>query len=164
MKAFQRHHRSISPVVRRVRIFLLIFFVALSLDAAVRHDAESLAFRVIYFFVMLGIMILATTVLRFAANWIAQFRAYRDGDRHGVLGAHTVTLTPDALHERTAVNEFKASWRGIFRIDATPSHLFIYVQPNAACVIPRRAFQTPADAEAFLSTAMSHYEAARQNA
>ncbi len=163
MQAFQRHHRRISPVVRRARIFLLIFFAALSLNAAIQHDAESPAFRVIYFFVMLGIMILATSALTFAANWFAQFRAYRDGERHGILGAHTVTLTPDAVHERTAVNESKAAWRGIFRIDATPSHIFIFIQPNAAHVIPRRAFPAPEDAEAFLSTARSHYETARQN-
>ena len=110
MKAFQRHHRSISPQVRRLRIFLLLIFCALSLDSAIRYETGSFGFRVVYFFVMLGLMAAIGAALTFVANWIAQFRAYHNTDRNGVLGEHTITLTPEALHERTAVNDSKASW------------------------------------------------------
>jgi hypothetical protein len=109
---------------------------------------------------MLGFMVAIVAALTFVGNWIVQFRAYRNTDRNGVLGEHTITLTPEALHERTAVNDSKASWRGIYRIDATPTHLFIFTQPNAAHVIPRRAFPTTNAAEHFLSMARGYHEAA----
>jgi hypothetical protein len=160
MKAFQRYHRTISPQVRRVRIFVLVILCASSLDSALRHQAGSVGFRIVYFFVMLGLMLVIVAAITLVANWIVQFRAYDNTDRHGVLGEHTIALTAEALHERTAVNESKASWSGIFRIDATPTHLFIYTQPNAALVIPRRAFPTAEAAEQFLSTARTYHDAA----
>jgi YcxB-like protein len=159
MKAFQRHHSRVSPQVRRLRIFLLLIFCALSLDSAIRHQTGSVGFRIVYFFALLGLMLVIGAALTFVANWIAQFRAYHNTDRNGVLGEHTITLTPEALHERTSVNDSKASWSGIFRIDATSTHLFIFTQPNAAHVIPRRAFPTTEAAEQFLSTARTYHAA-----
>jgi YcxB-like protein len=164
MKAFQRYHRRTSPIHRRLRIFLLLLFVGFSLDLALREEGASVGYRILYFFVMLGIFMIFGTAITFVANQIAQFRAYRDGERHGILGEHTITLTPDALHERTAVNDTKAAWRGIFRVAATPQHIFIFTQPNAAHVIPRRSFASPSDSEQFLTTARMYHEAARQSA
>ena len=83
------------------------------------------------------------------------------------MPATNETLTYDALGPfdmegwwRTVVNDSKASWSGIFRIDATPAYFFIFTQPNAAHVIPRRAFPTTEAAERFLSTARAYHEAA----
>lgn len=158
MQAFQRHHRRISPQVRRVRIFLWLFFSAVSLHSAIRNQT-SLGLRVVHFVVMLATLAAMIAAINFVANWIAQFRAFHNTERNGVLGEHTITLTPEALHERTAVNDSKASWSGIFRTDATPTHIFIFTQPNAAYVIPRRAFPTPKAAEQFFSTARAYHEA-----
>ena len=97
-------------------------------------------------------------------NWIANFRIYRDGERHGILGEHTATLTPEFVQERTPVNDTKAAWRGIFRIGATSQHLFIYTQPGAALVIPRAAFPSPEDSERFLVTARTYYNISQKNA
>ncbi len=160
MKAFQRHHRRISPQVRRLRIFLVLLFCALSFHSTLSYETESTGGRVLYFFVMLGLMAANAAALTFVANWFIEYRAYHNTDRNGVLGEHTVALAPEALHERTAVNDSKASWSGIFRIDATRTHLFIFTQPNAAHVIPRRAFPTAEAAEQFLSTARAYHSAA----
>lgn len=159
MKAFQRHHRRVSKYFRRLRIVLLLFMCGLSLDAAIRTEGAE-GFRVLFFFIMLGIMLTVYLALWFIFQWLLQFRAWKDGARHGILGEHTITLTPEALRERTAVNDATAAWRGICRIDATASHLFIYLQPEMAHVIPRRAFPTPAAAEEFLATAQAYHAAA----
>ena len=164
MKAFQRHHRRTSAVHRRLRIFLVLLFVGFGLDSTLRQANTSVGYRVLYFLVILGIYALVFAVISGVVHWIAQFRAYRGAENGGVLGEHTITLTPEALHERTAVNDSKALWRGLFRVDETLEHIFIYTQPNAAYVIPRRAFPSPADAEQFLATARAYHEAARRDA
>jgi len=163
MKAFQRHHRRTSAANRRLRIFLLLLILGLDLDATLRQESGSVGYRVLYFFVLLGIYGLLFAIVSFVVNGIAQFRAYRGAENRGILGEHTITLTPEALHERTAVNDSKALWRGLFRVDGTLEHIFIFTQPNSAYVIPRRAFPSPADSEQFLATARTYYEAARQS-
>jgi hypothetical protein len=161
MKAFLRHHRRVSPAMRRVRFVTLILFSGISLDTTIRTKGPSIAFHITYFFVMLTACLIIVFVLFSIMNWVVQWSAFRAGDRHGVLGQHTITLTPEALYERTAVNESKALWRSLYRIDGSPQHIFIFTQPNGAHVIPRRAFPTSADADAFLETAKKYYDAAQ---
>jgi hypothetical protein len=163
MKAFQRYHRRTSPVHRRLRIFMLLVFAGISLESAIGLEAGTMGYRVLYFFVMLGIYLLVVSLLIFVLNQITQFRTFREG-QSGVLCEHTITLTPEALLERTAVNNSKALWRGIFRVDATPEYIFIFTQPGAAHTIPRRFFATPSDSEQFLAAARTYHETARRNA
>src|SRR5262249_36003484 len=147
----------VSPTYRRARLFVLILFSAISLEAAVHHESYSLGLRILYFFVLLAIYFGIYLVTVSLAEWFTH--RSRGGERQGVLGEHAITLTPEALQERTPVNDSKFAWRGLFRIDSTPEHIFIFVQPNAAHIIPRRAFATPAEADAFLATARSYYDA-----
>jgi hypothetical protein len=159
MKAFQRYHRWHSKSYRRMWIALLVLFFGISLNEAIRAEwAEGS--RVLLFFVMWGIMLMIFSVYWLIWLVLVQFRTWKDGARHGILGEHTITLTPEALRERTAVNEGTAAWKGIYRIDANASYLFIYLQPEMAHVIPRRAFPTPEAAEEFLATARAYYAAA----
>lgn len=120
--------------------------------------------RSIQFLVTLAIISIVYLGVGAIANWLINWRSFRDGERHGVLGEHTITLPPETLQERTAVNDSKTVWRSLYRIDSTADHLFIFTQPNTAHVIPRRAFPTPASAEAFLATAQRYFEAARAQA
>lgn len=161
LKALQRYHLLTSPAGRRSLIILLLVFVGISLQSTLSQESSSLGSRVLYFFVALVFTSVVGLAFFFAHNWIVQFRAYRDGESHGILGEHTITLTPDGLCERTAVNQTTANWRGIYRVVGTPQHIFIFNQPNAAHTIPRRAFASPADAEQFLATAQAYFEAAR---
>lgn len=159
MQAFQRHHRRISPEMRRMRIFLWLIFSAISLHSAIRHQT-SIGPRMFHFFVLLALLAAMMAAINFVANWITRFRADRHTDRNGVLGEHRITLSPETLFERTTVNNSKTKWSGIFRVDATPKHIFIFTQPNAAHVIPRRAFPTAEAAEQFFSTARAYHETA----
>jgi YcxB-like protein len=161
MKAFMRHNRRISPEMRRARIITLLLCVGLSAFSATGYNTESMARRVVYFFCMMVVFFVLMTAIAAGVNWLVRLGAFKRGDRHGVFGEHTVTLTPEALHERTKVNDSKAAWAGIYRIDDSRDHIFIFTQPNAAHVIPRRAFPTPSDADQFVQTARSYFDAAR---
>ena len=64
MKAFQRHHRRVSPTLRRLRLFVLILFSAVSLDSALRHENGSIGFRITYFFILLVMFLVAFVFIR----------------------------------------------------------------------------------------------------
>jgi hypothetical protein len=56
-------------------------------------------------------------------------------------------ITPEALILFTELFAWRTSWAAVDRIDVTAEHVFFYVNPSAAIVLPRRAF---ADEFAFL--------------
>jgi hypothetical protein len=161
LKAFQRRVSRTSPAVRRMRIFIGGMFLVLSFLQTSRRDYEGWGEWLIHFIAVFALMAGVGSLLIFGINRLAEIGAFRGAERHGVLGEHTITLTPEGLHEQTAVNESKTAWRGIHRIDATKDHLFIFLQPAMAHVIPRRAFPTPADADAFLAKARDYFAAAQ---
>lgn len=78
----------------------------------------------------------------------------------GQLGRHKVVLQPDGVVEITSVNQTRTSWSGIDRVEQDGNYIYLYTAPIAAHVIPRRAFPSPADAEAFYQQARTSKEAA----
>jgi YcxB-like protein len=78
----------------------------------------------------------------------------------GQLGKHRIVLSGDGLVESTAVGESRTSWAGVDRIEQDRDHLFIYVSPAAAHVIPKRAFRDTQEAEAFYQFSRTSKEAA----
>ena len=78
----------------------------------------------------------------------------------GALGPHRVVLSDYGVTESTSVNETRTAWAGVDRVEQNPDYIFIYTSPAAAHVIPRRAFGSPQEAEAFYQLARSRSEAA----
>lgn len=68
---------------------------------------------------------------------------------HGQLGAHKVTLGDSGVLEKTVVGEAHTTWAGVDRIEQDRDYIFIYTQPHAALVIPKRGFSSAQQAEAF---------------
>ncbi len=73
------------------------------------------------------------------------------GLTRGSVGHHTVSLGSEGLTDRTSFSEYRTFWRGIDRVAATPTHLYVYVGPNAAQIVPRRAFPNSELETAFLN-------------
>lgn len=80
----------------------------------------------------------------------------------GVFGMHEFSLTPAGLQERTAVNDSHYTWQGIKAVIKLRRYLLIHVHGAASYVIPRMAFSSPAQYEAFCAQALSHWQLARQ--
>jgi hypothetical protein len=78
----------------------------------------------------------------------------------GQLGRHRLVLSDDGVAESTAVGQSSTSWAGVDRVEQSPDHIFIYISPAAAHVIPRRAFKTADEAHAFFQLAQSRKQAA----
>ena len=66
-----------------------------------------------------------------------------------ILTDHTITICDDGLIEETAFNRTEQKWNGITQIGRTRRHVFAYVSQYAAHVIPRRAFESREDWDAF---------------
>jgi len=71
----------------------------------------------------------------------------------GLLGRHTLKLDEAGLSESTAVGESRTLWAGVGRVEQNPEYIFIYTHPNAAHIIPKRAFNNAQAAESFYQLA-----------
>lgn len=67
----------------------------------------------------------------------------------GVVGEHTIKLTPEGLEESTLLNSGVHKWAGIHRVESNPRYLLIYVNESMAHIIPKRAFPSVAETERF---------------
>ena len=61
------------------------------------------------------------------------------GKHHGVLGQHTLEITPEGLRERTDVNDALHRWTGVTRVLSVAGYLFIYLgESTAHFQVPKR--------------------------
>ena len=162
LKAVSRYVSRNSPQMKRLIVFGALLFAGLSLNFALREKG-GIGLKALFFTVMFGVHVLVASVIGLIFYFLVHFRTDR-GRQPGLLGRHTITLTPDGLREQTDVNDQRALWQGIQRIEANGDYIFIYMQPNAAHVIPRRAFPSPEEAEQFLAAARAYHAAAKPSA
>jgi hypothetical protein len=79
----------------------------------------------------------------------------------GILGQHTITISEQLLHEVTDVNNTKYAWGNIQGIEQTEQHVYIFTNMLCAHIIPKRAFATHEQAEAFYRAAQTYFHKAR---
>ena len=78
----------------------------------------------------------------------------------GQLGRHRLILDQDGLTESTAVGESRTRWAGVDRVEQNREYIYIYTSPAAAHVVPKRAFSTPEQAEAFYRLSQARRQSA----
>jgi hypothetical protein len=78
----------------------------------------------------------------------------------GVLGMHRFSISAAGLREVTEVNDSHNAWSGVRVIVTLRSHIAILMKSHAAHIVPRRAFASHADYEAFLEQARAWKDAA----
>jgi hypothetical protein len=161
LRAFTRHARKSMPEFRRLRWFNLGFAALIAFSTSLTTtNSLSLPARILTFLILTAIIWLLMTAISAAVNWlVSSFRPNTAG-LQGILCEHTISIDPDGLSESTAVNQSRSSWHGIHRIDASPHHLFIFIQPNMAHTIPRNAFPSPDAANQFLLAATTWHQTA----
>jgi len=153
--AFQWRAAFNSPRGRRIRrwtyLTWLIAIVVFAVLPAIDADGFTLS-RVSVTFIVLAFAIAALF------QWLFETRLMRllirrmlsdEKPERGHLGRHRLILDDDGAVERTAVNESRTSWAGIDRIEQDAAYIFVYTSPNAAHVVPRRAFADARQAEDF---------------
>lgn len=83
------------------------------------------------------------------------------GKTKGLLGRHDITLTPTEFREATEVNDSRYRWVAVPRIFKLRNSLIVQVTYYSGCPIPRRAFDSEQDYQAFCAYAEDAWRKAR---
>lgn len=79
--------------------------------------------------------------------------------RPGLFCEHTIGITPEWLFEKTRINENKVAWTTLKSIEEDSEYLFLFLDKLVAHVIPKRAFSSPHEVEAFLNMTRQYWKA-----
>jgi hypothetical protein len=82
------------------------------------------------------------------------------GSNPAIFTSHTVTLSDIGITEITPVSRSEQTWNSVHEIQHNRDFIFLYIQRNAAHVIPRSAFSSKENAEMFLQKAIKHWKLA----
>jgi len=139
--AFQLYHQWRSPLLPLVNGACLVFMGCLFLRATQDIPiAPRIAATVLFLLVLLP-MLLAVQLALLTLNLLLR--------KAGVSAPETVTLSDSGVRIKTATSLQDHQWAGIKKLRRTRRHLFIYLAPSIACVVPRRAFANAAEWESF---------------
>lgn len=134
-------------------IVLLVVYVLLSPPSKVLANLLSAILP------LLGILLLVILL-----RWrIGQTRRTRSNWPPEMQGEQIISINPEGLRHRTSLTDSQISWDAIKTITADRYGLYFIRHSNrpVAHAIPRRAFATPQEAEAFLVLARSYWENGR---
>ena len=85
----------------------------------------------------------------------------RGAKQPGIFCEHVHEICPEWTAHKTFVNESKMAWMAIFSIEENEAYLFLFLSKNAAYIIPKRAFTSYSEAQAFLDKSRRYWEAAK---
>jgi hypothetical protein len=83
-----------------------------------------------------------------------------EGQNRGLFGRHRVTISPESVVESSEHSQSSTAWRAVERIVSADERAYIYTNALAAIIVPRRAFASPSEFDAFVRTARGHHEKA----
>ena len=81
--------------------------------------------------------------------------------RPGFFCEHIVSISPEWLSERTTVNDTKMAWTTIQSIEEDENYFYLFTSKSVAHIVPKRAFSSPHEAQAFLSDARRYWGTAK---
>jgi hypothetical protein len=67
-----------------------------------------------------------------------------------------VTISPEDISSSSEFGEAATPWSAITEIVRTDSHLFLFMDPVKACIVPKRAFRDEASFDRFVETARDY--------
>jgi len=100
----------------------------------------------------LGVRYYRFSLRRMARRWCRQ--------TPGMTGEYLVEITPEGLFWSGALGEGTAKWLAFSQVRGTPHALCFCQGQQSAMIIPRRAFASPEEADAFLQAAARWHAAA----
>ncbi|HEY0873351.1 MAG TPA: YcxB family protein [Vicinamibacterales bacterium] len=81
-----------------------------------------------------------------------------------LLGQRQTSIGEDGVREESRDHKSHSAWRGILSVGETPSHVFLMVDRFAGYIVPKRAFENPAQLADFLAFARRRADGARGQA
>jgi hypothetical protein len=81
--------------------------------------------------------------------------------RRGFLGPNRLELADNGVKTAGPAAESLVYWSAIQKITQTGRHLFMFIAPGSALMVPRRAFASDGDFRAFVSAAEQRWKASK---
>ena len=103
--------------------------------------------------------VLSYVALR-AVGWLLGFLPT---ENTGVLGEHTISISPEEIIESTNVNRGSHSWAAVTDLFETKKFVIIVIARTMFHVIPKRSFESPDEASKFLSMAMGFWQKSKSS-
>lgn len=82
------------------------------------------------------------------------FDKYTEAEKKAMFGVHTLKIEPEFLMEKSPGGKHKTSWSDMLRVERHKEYVYIYVDIDAAIVIPRETVKS-GDLKAFIKQAES---------
>jgi hypothetical protein len=139
--AYSLYHNAHNPAtqksMRRLRFGVPAIWLAIGLFPLLfgrplgAMEVVYLAIGFLWFLLLPSLI--RSSVRRTAARW------YERGIVNGQIGLHRVELTDTGFRDSTPVTDWHVAWAAVDRVADGGEHLFVYVGPHAAHVIPKAA-------------------------
>ncbi|HVF50913.1 MAG TPA: YcxB family protein [Pyrinomonadaceae bacterium] len=117
------------------------------------------------------VLYVAITLIAFTVFWLQGYpRIYREnikqntqkllaeGRNASLLIEHRMTIEENALRVSSELADSRVSWEMVERVAATDTHIYIYIGSLTAYAVPKWAFDTRQQAEAFFDMAQSFHK------
>lgn len=143
------------PRLRAMRILAFLFLLYLiyllmpvlrSADSHILLNVVAVTTTIVLIFGGTSFLILSIVLL-----------AYVPKLNKGLLTEHTVTLSENMVVETTQWGRTESAWGGMAGIRRSKRYIFLYISEHAAHVIPRKAFASSDEADAFYRYACDSY-------
>lgn len=131
-------HQFLSPVIQ----FFLLLLVAYIVFTEVSVVGRSLIAAIVVAF----IWYLGLWIFQLFFNTVYQYSK----KSKSVLTKHIIEIQDEAFYEETKYNRSYFYWTGIVKVVKRPGFVGVYVTPDAAHIIPNRAFASHQQASAFV--------------
>jgi YcxB-like protein len=87
---------------------------------------------------------------------------YRLHRHRGVLGDGAMSIMPEGIHERTAVNDDFVYWKAVHDVARTHHAIYLLLGADSrGYLVPSRSFADRAEAERFYSLARGYWQSAK---
>lgn len=159
--AFNRFHNLHSPRLMRQRRLVTVILpvaalISVSVMAILTRDLWSFLFP--FFFIILYVAFLRRAYGKDFDKKVR--RLYSEGRNRAALGPHRLSIDEDGITSETEVSSSTVSFKGIEKIETSPTHTFIYMSAISAMVIPKDAV-TEGNYENFVAQLRTKWEARR---
>lgn len=71
-----------------------------------------------------------------------------------------IRVAPDGVHHESALYVSRTNWSAVMKVEEDKDFIFLYVDIVSAYTIPKRSFNSPEEASAFLTQAREYWSAA----
>ena len=158
MVAFNVYHIRNSPSCRRsrllVRAILPLGMFPVFLHAGLTGEGPLLHSAIASGFLWVSISFIWLLVTH--CGWRRGLRRklvrlYREGEAETKIVKHVMTLGPEGITDKTELAETKRKWRGLKKIVSDDKHIYLYVGPAEAHIVPKGVFPDESSIEGFLA-------------